>query len=80
MVAPRRWRLLIRAQTLPQSQRPGKTKSCPRAGVRSVLAALFLPVPLSGMLSTTGLPITAMGLIERDGVVTLLILGACSVI
>ena len=40
-----------------------------------VSAALFLPIPFSGMLSAFALLVSAMGLIERDGVVTLISLG-----
>jgi hypothetical protein len=40
-----------------------------------VSAALFLPIPFSGLTSATALLVTAMGLLERDGVVTLLGLG-----
>ena len=37
-----------------------------------VSAALFMPIPFSGLISASALLITAMGLLERDGVVTLL--------
>ncbi len=37
-----------------------------------VSAALFLPIPFSGLLSASALLVAAMGLIERDGVVTLI--------
>lgn len=37
-----------------------------------VSAALFLPIPLSGLISATALLVTAIGLLERDGVVTCL--------
>ena len=40
-----------------------------------VSAALFLPIPFSGWISAAALLVTAMGLLERDGVVTLLGLG-----
>ena len=40
-----------------------------------VSAALFLPIPFSGLISATAMLVTAMGLLERDGVVTLLGLG-----
>ena len=41
----------------------------------AVSSALFLPIPFSGLLSATALLVSAMGLIERDGVV--LVLGLC---
>jgi hypothetical protein len=37
-----------------------------------VSAALFLPIPFSGLISAAALAVTAMGLIERDGVVTVI--------
>lgn len=40
-----------------------------------VSAALFLPIPFSGLLSAFALLVSAMGLIERDGVVTMIGLG-----
>jgi hypothetical protein len=40
-----------------------------------VSAALFLPIPLSGMISAAALLVTAMGLLERDGLITCLGLG-----
>ncbi|MEQ8355096.1 MAG: exopolysaccharide biosynthesis protein [Kiloniellaceae bacterium] len=40
-----------------------------------VSTALFLPIPFSGMIPAAALLVTAMGLIERDGVVTLIGLG-----
>ncbi len=40
-----------------------------------VSCALFLPIPLSGLLSAFSLLVVAMGLIERDGVVTVTGLG-----
>lgn len=44
--------------------------------------ALFLPVPLSGFIPAAALVITALGLVERDGLVTLLgaVLGFVSVL
>lgn len=46
-----------------------------------ISAALFLPIPFSGLLSASALLVAAMGLIERDGVVTLigLAMGACAI-
>ena len=40
-----------------------------------VSAALFLPIPFSGLISAAALAVTAMGLLERDGMVTLIGLG-----
>lgn len=40
-----------------------------------VSTALFLPIPFSGLISAAALAVTAMGLLERDGMVTLLGLG-----
>ncbi|NIA71629.1 exopolysaccharide biosynthesis protein [Pelagibius litoralis] len=40
-----------------------------------VSAALFLPIPFSGLLSAFALLVCAMGLIERDGTVT--VIGLC---
>jgi hypothetical protein len=40
-----------------------------------VATALFLPIPLSGFISAFALFITAVGLAERDGSITLLGLG-----
>ena len=40
-----------------------------------VATALFLPIPLSGFISAFALFITAVGLAERDGTITLLGLG-----
>ncbi len=37
-----------------------------------ISAALFLPIPFSGLLSASALLVAAMGLIERDGVVTMI--------
>jgi hypothetical protein len=48
----------------------------------AVSLALFLPIPLSGFIPATALFITAFGLIERDGLVTLsgLALGVISIL
>lgn len=47
-----------------------------------VSAALFLPIPFSGLTSATALLVTAMGLLERDGVVTCLglVLGGVAIL
>lgn len=45
----------------------------------AVSSALFLPIPFSGWLSAAALFVSAMGLIEHDGIVTLLGLGLCVV-
>jgi hypothetical protein len=37
----------------------------------AVSLALFVPIPLSGFIPATALFITAFGLVERDGLVTL---------
>lgn len=41
-------------------------------GLLVVATALFLPIPFSGWVSAGALAVTSVGLIERDGVVTLL--------
>jgi hypothetical protein len=48
----------------------------------AVSLALFVPIPLSGFIPATALFITAFGLIERDGLVTLsgIALGVISIL
>ena len=48
----------------------------------AVSLALFLPIPLSGFIPATALFVTAFGLIERDGLVTLsgIALGVISIL
>lgn len=55
----------------PQFFRP-KAERLIGAGLFVISAALFLPIPFSGLLSASALLVAAMGLIERDGVVTLI--------
>jgi hypothetical protein len=48
----------------------------------AVSLALFIPIPLSGFIPATALFVTAFGLVERDGIVTLagIALGVLSII
>jgi hypothetical protein len=48
----------------------------------AVSVALFVPIPLNGFIPATALFITAFGLIERDGLVTLsgIVLGVISIL